>query len=236
MLARARSRLTFANVVSCVALFVALGGSAVALDVVPFAKEAGFAKKAGKAKKAKKAGKVDGLSASKTPKRNRLLALDGQAKFPAAVLPDGFVGPTGPQGDPGPTGSAGPKGDTGPQGAAGAPGEDATNLFGYITDVGTDVSGTTTVHYGVGVLSVAEPAGTDGDYTVTFDRDLTNCVVHAQAGGGNPAGSGVNLSRALPLVLMDSGTDDQVRITFNRLDGNEFGEPTDTSFFVSAFC
>ncbi|HYH57852.1 MAG TPA: hypothetical protein VD790_01350 [Thermoleophilaceae bacterium] len=116
MLARARSRLTFANAVSCLALFVALGGSAVALDVVPFAKEAGFAKKAGKAKKAKAAGKVDGLSASKTPKKNKLLALNNTAKFPAAVLPEGFTGPQGATGPIGATGPAGPLLETLPSG------------------------------------------------------------------------------------------------------------------------
>lgn len=109
MLSRLRTRLTYANVVSTICLFVLLGGSAVALDVVPFAEKAGFAKKAGKAKKAKKArkakkaGKVDGLSASKTPQAGKLLALDGSTKFPASVLPNGLDGTKGDKGDTGPT-------------------------------------------------------------------------------------------------------------------------------------
>lgn len=110
-LSRIRARLTYANVVSTICLFVLLGGSAVALDVVPFAEKAGFAKKAGKAKrakkarKAKKAGKVDGLSASTTPQAGKLLALDASTKFPASVFPGGLEGP---KGDKGATGATGP--------------------------------------------------------------------------------------------------------------------------------
>jgi len=108
LLSRFRARLTYANVVSTICLFILLGGSAVALDVVPFAEKAGFAKKARKAKKAKKAkraGKVDGLSASRTPEGGKLLALDAGAKFPVSVFPDGAKGP---KGDKGATGATGP--------------------------------------------------------------------------------------------------------------------------------
>ena len=110
MLARVRTRLTYANVVSTICLFLLLGASAAALDVVPFAKKAGYAKKAGK---------VDGLSASKKPKKNRLLALNKKAKFPAAVLPDSLAGPPGV---PGEKGEQGEKGDAGEPGADGADG------------------------------------------------------------------------------------------------------------------
>ena len=110
MLTRVRSKLTYPHVVATLALFVALGGTAVALDVVPFAKRATFAKKAGK---------VDGLSASKKPKKGRLLALNKSKKFPASVLPAGAAGPAGPEG---PQGAAGPQGDAGAQGAQGEQG------------------------------------------------------------------------------------------------------------------
>lgn len=119
MLAHARARLTYANVVSTVCLFIVLGGSAVALDVVPFAKKAGVAKKA---RFAKKAGKVNGLRAAKTPRKNRLLALDMNAKFPLSVFPEGFAGPAGPAGPIGPAGPAGRTGSVGPTGPAGATG------------------------------------------------------------------------------------------------------------------
>jgi hypothetical protein len=73
-----RPKLSFANVTSLLALFVALGGVAYAAGVVPFASRAGFAVNAGK---------VDGLSASRTPKAVWLLSLDGRGKFPAAAIP-----------------------------------------------------------------------------------------------------------------------------------------------------
>jgi hypothetical protein len=113
VLSRGRSRLTYANVVSTLCLFVLLGGSAVALEVVPFAKQAGFAKNAGK---------VDGLSASKKPRKNKLLALSASKKFPASVLPEGFAGPAGDPCLPINPACVGPKGDTGDPGTNGAPG------------------------------------------------------------------------------------------------------------------
>lgn len=116
-MARIRPRLTYANVVSTCCLFILLGGVAVAADIVPFAKKAAFAKKAGKAKKA---GAVDGFSASATPRKNRLLALDRSGMFPKTVLPTDVAGPPGPQGD---TGPAGPRGEAGAQGGTGAQGE-----------------------------------------------------------------------------------------------------------------
>jgi hypothetical protein len=115
-------RLTYANVVSTLCLFIVLGGSAVALDVVPFAQKAGFAKKAGfatKAGKAENAAKVDGFSASAAPRPNRLLALDETGKLPMSVGAVGLRGPAGPEGDAGATGV---QGSTGAEGALGAPG------------------------------------------------------------------------------------------------------------------
>ena len=73
-----RRHLSFANVTSLLALFIALGGAAYAAGVVPFASRAGFASNAGK---------VDGLSASRTPKAVWLLSLDGTGKFPTAAIP-----------------------------------------------------------------------------------------------------------------------------------------------------
>ncbi len=76
------------------------------------------------AKRALNADKVNGIDASKTPKKNRLLALDARGGLPAGVLV-GPKGPTGAQGDGGPKGDAGtgPKGDAGDTGPAGDPGD-----------------------------------------------------------------------------------------------------------------
>jgi hypothetical protein len=81
---------------------------------------------------------------------------------------------------------SGPRGPQGPTGPTGAPGKDATSLFAYILDQGS--TSDATVAYGKGVVSVADPAG-DSGYTVTFDRDLTNCVAFATTGRGEPGGA-----------------------------------------------
>lgn len=164
MLTRIRARLTYANVVSTLCIFIVLGGVAVAADVVPFAKEAGFAKRAGKAKKAKQANKVDGLSASTKPRKNKLLALDGDKTFPAKVLPEGFAGPAGPQGDQGP---AGPQGEKGEEGETGAAGDPATNLLASVS------ANCGSLSRGVGAVSVALGAAARCD--VRFNRDVSQC-------------------------------------------------------------
>jgi hypothetical protein len=113
MPARLRAALSYSNVMATMAVFIALGGSAVAVGVVPVAKQA------------KNAAEVDGLSASKKPKRNTLLALNGRRKYPQSVLPKGLqgpVGPVGPQGLPGPQGAVGTQGPPGDQGPPGPPG------------------------------------------------------------------------------------------------------------------
>lgn len=84
---------------------------------------------------ARNAGAVDGISASKRPKRNQLLALNRNGKLPVSVLPEGTdiiiegppgprgaVGAQGPQGTPGQQGAQGPAGPPGPAGPVGPPG------------------------------------------------------------------------------------------------------------------
>jgi hypothetical protein len=76
---------------------------------------------------------VDGLSASKRPRPNTLLALDKNGRFPSSVLPAsvfpavapgpaGATGATGRQGPQGPAGSQGPAGADGQAGPTGPPG------------------------------------------------------------------------------------------------------------------
>ena len=71
-----RAKLSFANVTSVLALFVALGGTGYAAGV--FADHARFADNAGS---------VDNLSASRSPTPGKLLALDHSGKFPGAAIP-----------------------------------------------------------------------------------------------------------------------------------------------------
>jgi hypothetical protein len=107
--AHLRPRLTFANVISVMALFVALGGSSYA--VVHLSK--GQVKTKHIAKNAVTTKKV---------KDGSLLGKD----FKAGELPAGQQGPAGPQGPQGDAGTQGLKGDTGAQGTPGQNG--ATNV------------------------------------------------------------------------------------------------------------
>ena len=107
----ARPQLTYANVMATIAVFIALGGAAVAADVVPFAKRAG------------NANRVDGLSAAKQPTAGQLLALSTNRKFPRSVLPSGLRGAIGPPGADGQPGAPGTPGQDGAPGQNGAPGE-----------------------------------------------------------------------------------------------------------------
>jgi Head domain of trimeric autotransporter adhesin/Chaperone of endosialidase len=100
MLPRPTTRPSLAMVAALMALLLCATGSASAAKVVPRAKQAD---------KAKNASRVNGLKASKTPKKGQLLALDKNGKFPASVLPANVFG----QGAPGPVGPAGPQGATG---------------------------------------------------------------------------------------------------------------------------
>lgn len=76
------------------------------------------------AKRSLDADRVNGIHASRTPKPNRLLALDAGGRLAAGVVA-GAKGAPGPAGDTGPKGDAGaaPKGDTGDQGPVGDPGD-----------------------------------------------------------------------------------------------------------------
>jgi hypothetical protein len=76
--------------------------------------------------------------------------------------------PQGAQGVPGEKGDKGDKGDP------------ATNLFAAVTSGGT-------LLYGKGTTGVTHP--NLGEYLVTFNRDLTNCVASVTIGFGLPAGS-----------------------------------------------
>src|SRR6516162_8763936 len=91
-----------AFVLALIALFVALGGGAVAAGIVPVAKHAFTADTASNALKL----------GGKTPAQL-------SKTFRGARGPQGAPGPAGPQGDAGAKGPQGPQGATGPQGAKG---------------------------------------------------------------------------------------------------------------------
>lgn len=239
MLARLRRRVTYANVMATMAVFMALGGSAVALDVVPFAKKAGFATKAGNAKK------VAGIRASRKPASNRLLALNKSAKFPAAVLPNGLRGPAGlagPKGDSGPAGPEGPRGPDGPQGpegpqgptgAAGATG--ATGATGAAaTKLLAAVDADCVFKRGIGAVSSAFEGGARCD--VKFNQSLAGCFAQVTV-RADPSGNSAELTAS---TVSEPGAyaslaNDEVVVVYH----DSTGATTTTErppFYLAVFC
>lgn len=208
MLTRLRSGLTFANVVSSLALFIALGGGAYALTVPK--NSVGVAQLKRHAVTTSKVA-ANAVTSSKV-RDGSLLAAD----FKPGQLP------------------AGAKGDQGPQGARGPAGQDATKLFAYIRDFGT--GDTANVEYGNGVTAVSDAAGA-GNYTVTFSRDLTGCVVLAQQGIGlspnPPTGSASTIGPAhADVELGFTSNHNQALVTWY----NGSNTVADTAFTITAFC
>lgn len=108
-----REKLTYANVMATVAVFLALGGTSVAAIRLG----RGAVKNTNIAANAVTSGKV---------RNGSLLAKD----FKRGQLPAGAAGAKGDTGPAGPAGPAGPKGDTGPVGpSTGAAGGDLTGTY-----------------------------------------------------------------------------------------------------------
>jgi hypothetical protein len=118
-----------------------------------------------------------------------------------------------------------PAGERGPQGLQGLPGQDATKLFAYIRDPGNAA-----IEYGSGVAGITDPVG-DNAYSVNFNRGVTNCVVLANAGIGDPGGSSVG-KPATPFVSMNEGGPDGIVVYFT----DPAGVIVDTAFMIAAFC
>lgn len=148
------------NVVAYMALFFAMsGGVAFATGTIP--------------------GSDGEIDACYTPDGLlRVVAEGEQCRNSETALTWNQKGDTGPTGPPGPTGDTGPKGDTGDTGPKGDPGQAATKLFAKVTATGELV-------YGSGATGVTR--NWDGEYTVHFDRDLSNCVALATVGTGLPS-------------------------------------------------
>lgn len=137
-------------VVAAVVGALAAGTPSIASTVVDFAKRAG------------NADKVNGLSASKTPRAGMLVPLNARGDFPASVLPPGAhgaTGATGAKGDTGATGATGAMGATGATGAAGAKG--ATGANG--TNGAAGAAGAQGLKGDTGDTGAAGAAGAKGD-------------------------------------------------------------------------
>jgi hypothetical protein len=116
----------------------------------------------------------------------------------------------------------------GERGLQGVPGQDATKLFAYIRDPG--LASNAMVEYGSGVTGITDPVG-DNAYSVNFNRSVTNCVVLANAGIGDPGGSSVGKA-ATPFISMNEGGPDGIVVYFT----DPSGMIVDTAFMIAAFC
>jgi hypothetical protein len=169
---RSAGKLTFANVMSVIAVFIALGGSAVAVTQVP--------KNSVGANQIKK----NAVSSSKV-KDFSLQAKD----FAEGSLP---AGAAGPKGEPGPQGPAGPPG------TPGAPGTSSVSVYAFVRTGGCCGGALPLdppqIINGHGVT--AAKIISTGQYEISFDTSLLpggtveNCVPIASLGSSD-AGSSV---------------------------------------------
>jgi Collagen triple helix repeat (20 copies) len=117
---RAERRLSPAMIIACVALAVALSGTAIAAVVAALPRNS--------------VGTAQLKDGAVTGAKVRVGTLT-RANFRPGQLPTGVRGPAGRPGQPGSPGPAGPQGLTGPAGAAGAPG-----IVGNVTEHSASVS------------------------------------------------------------------------------------------------
>ncbi len=189
---RLTGKLTFANVMSVTAVFIALGGSAVAINQLP--KDSVGAKQI-------KAGAVRSAEVKDFSLRANDFAKDS--------LP---AGATGPKGEPGPQGPVGP---------AGAPGTPSVKAYAFIRTgkVGGAVD-PPEIKNGHGVT--ATKIASTGQYEITFDTSLLpggtveNCVPVASLGTSDAAGS---VSGILTFMRAPGVPDNKLIGLFRNLSG-----------------
>ena len=186
-MSRIRPQVTFANVTSLIALFIALGGTTYAAVTLP--KDSVTARQI--KKDAVRTGEV---------KDGSLLAGD----FAAGQILQGpkgdrgDKGDTGIKGDKGDTGDKGDKGDKGDRGDRGIPGETGTVgpittvFFQATSDLANGANGNYGAFCGAGKLGIA--GGGRGDGTLSEETIITNTRPAISAGNTEPplGGQGFN--------------------------------------------
>jgi hypothetical protein len=192
VLNRLRPHVSFANVTSSLALFIALGGVGYAAVQLP--------KNSVGSKQIRKAavGKSELRARSVTPaklSRRTLASLTGPQG------PQGAQGASGPQG---PAGARGPQGERGPAGSRGPAGAPATPRVAAGSAPGA-------LRRGSGAVSAVRLS--EGRYNVTFDTDVSDCVPLANVGDDE-----VVPRPAFPTVTV-TGDPNVVRVWFENYDG-----------------
>ena len=219
MLKALGSRLTYANVMATVAVFLALGGGAYALTGIPDRSGVYHGcvdPKAGALRV------VKGASSCRKAKIVRRGTRRVRTPGESAIA----WNQRGVPGVPGVQGIQGQKGDMG---------QDATKLFAAIGGPAT----TPTIAYGNGVTGVTRAA--KGIYIVDFNRSLENCVVQVTPGFSDPVPVG-SVVPALPTpdvrIGPPSASDSGVRVNFNQPTGatQPNSAPVDSAFMITAFC
>jgi hypothetical protein len=190
MLSRIRSRLTFANTMSLIAVFIALGGTGYAAVNLP------------RNSVGNRQIRNNAVTGGKI-KNGSLQAGD----FKAGDLPagrTGAAGPVGPIGPVGPMGATGAIGETGAKGANGtngADGKDGTNgMDGAPGTPGADgapgVVGTVTVQRTDVTLPAGPNPSTPGDLTSAFAGcPAGQKIIGGSANGGDPIDAVILISR-----------------------------------------
>jgi hypothetical protein len=176
MWARVRSRLTYANVLASLALFIALGGASYAAVQIP------------KGSVGTKQLKRNAVTSPKV-KPGSLLVSDfrasqrSQLRGPAG--PEGPRGVTGPEGLNGPRGATGAEGPEGPRGATGPAGPPPPRHWAEVREVGATLA------------IVAQSGG------ISFDRLDTGVYLLTPPGGSVSLGGCTVTATPISLVGLD---------------------------------
>ena len=203
-----RARLSYANVVATLALFVALGGSSYAAITITTRNVPRNALTGADIRNLTgrdvRNNTLTGADVKRLTTRDvangRLLAED----FAPGQLP------------------AGPKGDTG------SPGEPATRLFARVAGKGQQ---DTVLGPSRGVAGVTW--NSQGEYTVAFDRDVSTCAAIASVGYAN---SGVSefIDRSATATIGVPIKNNEVKVVLYGTEGS--AGPRENSFNLAVFC
>jgi hypothetical protein len=203
-----RPKLTYANVISTLALFLALGGGAyAAVDAFIYFTPGGKGEACGFMRR----GVIELKSYKLTPKVHC-----PKGTIPLAFNQTGMQGLQGLQGSQGNPGIQGVKGDTGPQGPPSA-------------DIWLRADETGHVIASRGVASTNVRGGT-GYYPIPVGRDVSHCASVAsedQTSGGGITSNVFVASRIIPSVSTTT-------VYVNSFDSG--GTAKDTGFDVAVYC